>query len=115
MSNDNPFSESNFKTIKYCGEYSATFNSLVHARDWCESFIAYYNHEHRHSGIGLHTPASVHFGTADLVREQRATTLAEANARNPARFARRPEPPPIPQQVWINEPKKETEPAQQNI
>ncbi|WP_405867606.1 integrase core domain-containing protein [Streptomyces sp. NBC_01515] len=114
VSNDNPFSEANFKTIKYCGEYPDSFNSLAHARDWCESFVAYCNHEHRHSGIGLHTPASVHFATADMVREQRAVTLAEAYARHPERFARRPEPPLIPKQVWINERKQETEPAQQN-
>ena len=110
VSNDNPYSEANFKTIKYCGEYPESFNSLAHARDWCEGFIAYYNHEHRHSGIGLHTPASVHFGTADLVREHRAVTLAEAYARHPERFARRPKPPAIPEQVWINEPKQETDP-----
>jgi transposase InsO family protein len=113
VSNDNPYSEANFKTIKYCGEYPDCFNSLAGARDWCESFISYYNHEHRHSGIGLHTPASVHFGTADLVREQRAATLAEAHARHPERFARRPNPPAIPAQVWINEPKPETEAALQ--
>ncbi|CAM5739276.1 hypothetical protein SHIRM173S_00837 [Streptomyces hirsutus] len=60
VSNDNPYSEANFKTIKYCGEYPDSFNSLTEARDWCEEFISYYNHEHRHSGISLHTPASVH-------------------------------------------------------
>jgi transposase InsO family protein len=114
VSNDNPYSEANFKTIKYCGEYPHSFNSLAHARDWCEGFVSYYNHEHRHSGIGLHTPASVHFGTADLVREQRAVTLADAYARHPERFARRPVPPVIPEQVWINEPTQETEPAQQS-
>lgn len=114
VSNDNPYSEANFKTIKYCGDYPESFNSLTEARDWCEAFISYYNHEHRHSGIGLHTPASVHFATADLVREQRAVTLAEAYARHPERFARRPKPPAIPTQVWINEPKQETEPAQQS-
>jgi transposase InsO family protein len=112
VSNDNPYSEANFKTIKYCGDYPQSFNSLNQARDWCEAFISYYNHEHRHSGIGLHTPASVHFATADLVREQRAVTLAEAYARHPERFARRPKPPAIPTQVWINEPKQETEPLQ---
>jgi transposase InsO family protein len=114
VSNDNPYSEANFKTIKYCGDYPESFNSLTQARDWCEAFISYYNHEHRHSGIGLHTPASVHFATADLVREQRAVTLAEAYARHPERFARRPKPPAIPNQVWINEPKQETEPLQQS-
>jgi transposase InsO family protein len=114
VSNDNPYSEANFKTIKYRGDYPASFDSLAHARDWCDGFIAYYNHEHRHSGIGPHTPASVHFATADLVREQRTVTLAEAYARHPERFARRPRPPRIPAQVWINEPKPETEPAQQS-
>jgi transposase InsO family protein len=111
VSNDNPYSEANFKTIKYCGEYPASFNSLTHARDWCEGFISYYNHEHRHSAIGLHTPASVHFGTAELIREQRAVTLAGAHARHPERFARRPQPPAIPEHARINEPKPETEPA----
>lgn len=113
VSNDNPYSEANFKTIKYCGEYPESLNSLTHARTWCEGFISYYSHEHRHSGIGLHTPASVHFGTAELVREQRAVTLAEAHARNPERFARRPKPPAIPEHAWINEPKPEAEPALQ--
>ena len=111
VSNDNPYSEANFKTIKYCAEYPASVDSLAHARDWCEDFITYDNHEHRHSGIALHTPASVHFGTAELIREQRAVTLADAHARHPERFARRPKPPAIPEQAWINEPKPETEPA----
>ena len=114
VSNDNPYSEANFKTIKYCGDYPDSFNSLAEARDWCEGFITYYNHEHRHSGIGLHTPASVHFDTAHLVREQRAATLAEAYDRHPERFARRPQPPEIPEQVWINEPKPATEAAQRS-
>nr|WP_279591849.1 IS3 family transposase [Streptomyces sp. 846.5] len=114
VSNDNPFSESNFKTMKYMSDFPKSFNSLEEARSWFDGFISYYNHEHRHSGIGLHTPASVHFGTAELVREQRATTLAEAYARHPERFARRPQPPKLPEQVWINEPQPETEPAQQS-
>ncbi|MDH6580543.1 transposase InsO family protein [Kitasatospora sp. MAP5-34] len=114
VSNDNPYSESHFKTMKYMGDFPGKFKSLADARDWCDSFFSYYNHEHRHSGIGLHTPASVHFGTADLVREQRAVTLAQAYARHPERFARRPRPPRIPEQAWINEPKRETEPAQQS-
>ncbi|TDT97453.1 integrase-like protein [Streptomyces sp. 846.5] len=113
VSNDNPFSESNFKTMKYMSDFPKSFNSLEESRSWFDGFISYYNHEHRHSGIGLHTPASVHFGTAELVREQRATTLAEAYARHPERFARRPQPPKLPEQVWINEPQPETEPAQQ--
>ncbi|MDH6111834.1 transposase InsO family protein [Kitasatospora sp. MAP12-15] len=114
VSNDNPYGESHLKTMKYMGDFPGSFNSLTDARDWCGGFFSYYNHEHRHSGIGLHTPASVHFGTADLVREQRTATLAEAYTRHPERFARRPRPPRIPEQSWINEPKQETEAAQQS-
>jgi putative transposase len=113
VSNDNPYSESQFKTTKYASDYPERFASLAHAREWFDAFISYYNHEHRHSGIGLHTPASVHFGTADQVRDQRAVALAEAYERHPERFARRPRPPEIPQQAWINDPSKRTEPAPQ--
>ncbi|MEU3173024.1 integrase core domain-containing protein [Streptomyces sp. NPDC007000] len=94
-------------------DYPERFNSPAHAREWFEAFIAYYNHEHRHSGIAWHTPASVHFGTAEEVRDQRAVTLAEAYARHPERFGLRPRPPRIPQQAWINDPAKRREPAPQ--
>ncbi|MFI6985196.1 IS3 family transposase [Embleya sp. NPDC050154] len=112
VSNDNPYSEANFKTIKYTGDFPGSFDSLAHAREWFEAFIAYYNHEHRHSGIGYHTPASVHFGTAGQVRDQRAVTLARAYTAHPERFGRRPTPPEIPTTAWINDPTKrrETEP-----
>ena len=113
VSNDNPYSEAQFKTTKYMSDYPERFDSLAHAREWFEAFIAYYNHEHRHSGIGWHTPASVHFGTAEEVRDQRAVTLAEAYARHPERFGRRPRPPRIPLQAWINDPAKRREPAPQ--
>jgi putative transposase len=113
VSNDNPYSESQFKTVKYAPDFPERFDSLAHAREWFDAFISYYNHEHRHSGIGLHTPASVHFGTADQVRDQRAITLAEAYARHPERFARRPKPPEIPQHAWINDPTKRREPEPQ--
>ncbi|MFH9354951.1 transposase [Kitasatospora sp. NPDC017646] len=83
VSNDNPYSEAQFKTTKYTADHPERFDSLAHAREWMEAFTSYYNHEHRHSGIGPHTPASVHFGTADLVRDQRAATLAEAYERHP--------------------------------
>ncbi|WP_272491073.1 integrase core domain-containing protein [Streptomyces pacificus] len=109
----NPYSEAQFKTTKYMSDYPERFDSLAHAREWFDAFIAYYNHEHRHSGIGWHTPASVHFGTADEVRDQRAVTLAEAYARHPERFGRRPRPPQIPQTAWINDPAKRREPAPQ--
>ncbi|MCW2620771.1 MAG: transposase [Frankiales bacterium] len=93
VSNDNPFSEAAFKTLKYAPAFPGNFGSLPDARAFCEAFFGYYNHEHRHSGIGLHTPASVHHGTADQVRQQRRQTLHAAYAANPGRFRhRRPEP-----------------------
>ncbi|MCY0923924.1 integrase core domain-containing protein, partial [Streptomyces sp. H27-G5] len=105
-SNDNPYIESHFKTAKYQSDFPQRFDSLTHAREWMEAFIASYNHDHRHSGVGYHTPASVHFGTAELIREQRAVTLAEAYERHPERFNRRPVPPKIPEKAWINDPAK---------
>ncbi len=113
VSNDNPYSEAQFKTTKYMSDYPERFDSLAHARDWFDAFISYYNHEHRHSGIALHTPASVHFGTAEEIRDQRALTLTEAYARHPERFGRRPRPPEIPKTAWINDPAKRSEPAPQ--
>lgn len=104
VSNDNPYSESAFKTLKHCPAFPDRFGSIHDARAFCERFFSYYNHEHRHSGIGLHTPASVHFGTADQVRVQRAEVLDAAYATNPNRFRRRPVPPPIPGAAWINQP-----------
>ncbi|WP_435110772.1 integrase core domain-containing protein [Nocardiopsis synnemataformans] len=92
QSNDNPYSEAQFKTLKYASDYPERFESLAHAREWMDAFTAYYNHDHRHSGIGYHTPASVHFGTADQVRDQRAATLARAYAAYPERFSRSPRP-----------------------
>jgi putative transposase len=108
VSNDNPYSESNFKTLKYCPAFPGRFGSIEDARAFCASFFAYYNHEHRHSGIGLHTPASVHYGTADEIRCQRAAVLDAAYAANPTRFGnRRPTPPKLPTVAWINDPSRE--------
>jgi putative transposase len=105
VSDDNPYSESQFKTLKYCPAFPERFGCIEDARAFCSAFFAYYNHEHRHSGIGYHTPASVHYGTAAEVRRQRAETLDAAYAANPARFChRRPEPPKLPTVAWINEP-----------
>jgi putative transposase len=114
VSNDNPYSEAGFKTMKYCPAFPGNFGSIEDARAWCSTFFNYYNHEHRHSGIGYHTPASVHYDTATEVRAQRAETLGAAYATNPARFHhRRPEPPKLPTVAWINEPNTEEEqPAQ---
>ncbi|MGH9226873.1 MAG: IS3 family transposase, partial [Acidimicrobiales bacterium] len=105
VSNDNPFSEANFKTLKYCPVFPGRFGSIEDARAFCAQFFEHYNHVHRHSGIGLHTAASVHYGTATEVRAKRAETLDAAYSANPARFHhRRPTPPKLPTAAWINEP-----------
>jgi putative transposase len=91
--------------LKYDPTFPDRFGSIQHARQHCEAFYTYYNHEHRHSGIGLHTPASVHHGTAGQIRRQRQQTLDTAWARHPERFGRRrPRPPRLPEQAWINKP-----------
>ena len=108
VSNDNPYSEAAFKTLKYAPAFPTNFGSLADARAFCEQFFTYYNHEHRHSGIGLHTPASVHYGTATQVRQQRQATLNSAYEAHPTRFDhRRPEPPRLPNAAWINQPSRE--------
>jgi putative transposase len=103
-SNDNPYSEAQFKTLKYVPDFPERFGSLADAREFCDRFFTAYNHEHRHSGIGMHTPASVHFGTAPEIRAQRQATLDRAHTRHPERFSRRPRPPRLPEQAWINQP-----------
>ena len=108
VSNDNPYSESQFKTLKYCPAFPGRFGSIEDARSFCSTFFEHYNHVHRHAGIGLHTPASVHYGTAREIREQRQVTLDAAYAANPSRFRhQRPTPPTLPTVAWINEPSPE--------
>jgi putative transposase len=112
VSNDNPYSESQFKTLKYCPAFPERFGCIEDARAFCETFFAYYNHEHRHSGIGYHTPASVHYGTVNEVRARRQVSLDAAYAANPSRFRhRRPQPPKLPTAAWINEPEDATQKA----
>jgi putative transposase len=112
VSNDNPYSEAQFKTLKYRPGFPARFGSLEDARAFARTFFAWYNTEHRHSGIGLLTPASVHAGRAADIHAARALTLAQAYAVHPERFVRRPPTPPeLPTAVWINPPsRKEVEP-----
>jgi putative transposase len=86
-SNDNPYSEAQFKTMKYMPDFPDRFGSLADARTFCDEFFTAYNHEHRHSGIGWHTPASVHYGTADQIRRHRQNTLDTAYAHE--RYRRR--------------------------
>jgi transposase InsO family protein len=104
VSDDNPYSEALFKTVKYVPDFPERFGSLQDARAFCDGFFTSYNHEHHHSGIALHTPASVHFGTAQTIREHRQATLDQAHTAHPERFTRRPQAPRLPEKVWINEP-----------
>jgi putative transposase len=107
VSNDNPFSESQFKTMKYGPTYPERFESIQYARQWCEEFFAWYNHEHRHTGIALLTPAVVHIGRAEERRSRRREVLRAAHAAHPERFVRGlPEPPRLPAAVYINPPEK---------
>jgi putative transposase len=105
VSNDNPYSEAQFKTLKYCPAFPGRFGSIEDARVFCAQFFGYYNNEHRHSGIAMHTPASVHDGTAVKIHARRAATLNAAFLARPERFrGRRPYPPSLPARAWINQP-----------
>jgi putative transposase len=105
VSNDNPFSESHFKTLKYRPEFPGRFGSIQHARAFGQEFFSWYNTEHHHSGIALLTPATVHHGRAQLALEARRTTLLQAYHAHPQRFVRQlPVPPNLPEAVWINPP-----------
>ena len=109
VSDDNPYSESQFKTLKYCPDFPGEFGSLQDARAFCRPFFQWYNTEHRHSGIAMLTPDVVHHGRAELVIERRAVVLTEAYVRHPERFVRKPPvPKPLPREVWINPPKAGT-------
>jgi putative transposase len=109
-SNDNPFSEAHFRTLKYRPDFPDTFGSLEDARAFCRRFFTWYNTEHRHSGIAWHTPHNVHYGHAEAVRATRANALAAAYTRNPERFVRKhPEPAAIPAAAWINKPPDQDE------
>ena len=109
-SNDNPYSESQFRTMKYRPAFPDRFGSFEDAHAFCQAFFTWYNEEHRHSGIGLHTPSDVHHGRAEAVRARRAEVLDAAYAAHPERFVRKaPTPPALPTTVWINEPPKEDE------
>jgi putative transposase len=109
VSNDNPYSESQFRTMKYRPTFPDRFGSFQDAHAFCGRFFRWYNHEHRHSGVGFHTPADVHYGRAELVRAQRAEVLSAAYAAHPERFVGKPpEPPALPTAVWINQPKEDT-------
>ena len=104
-STDNAYSEAQFKTLKYRPGFPARFDSIEQARAFCRQFFDYYNHEHRHSGIGLMRPATIHYGRAQAVHADRARALAAAYAATPERFVRgAPSPPTLPTAAWINKP-----------
>jgi len=109
-SNDNPFSEAQFKTLKYQPMFPQRFESRDDARAFCRAFFDWYNGDHHHVGIGLMTPNQVHYGQVDVIREHRQKTLNQAFARTPERFVRKtPEPPTVPTAVWINPPTTENQ------
>jgi putative transposase len=118
---DNPYSEAQFKTMKYRPDYPDRFESLNQARSWARAFFPWYNYEHHHTGLGLMTPAVVHFEQVDEVRAKRQRVLDVAYVAHPERFVKgRPIAPNVPDQVWINPPQPitvvitaptETEPA----
>jgi len=105
VSNDNPFSESGFKTMKYSPGYPDRFGSYSDALSWCQSFVPGYNSEHRHSSLEYLTPEAVHYGEGDARLAQRQKVLEEAYQRNPERFVRgAPVVATLPRAVWINPP-----------
>ena len=105
VSDDNPYSESHFRTLKYRPEFPDRFGCIQDSRAFCQQFFQWYNQEHRHSGIGLLTPAMVHFGEAQTVLARRQVVLDAAYLAHPDRFVRLPPKPlPLPSEVWINKP-----------
>ena len=109
VSDDNPYSEAQFKTLKYRPDFPERFGSIEDARAHCQQFFTWYNGTHCHSGIGYMTPESVHYGRAQAMFQQRADTLSAAFLAHPNRFKRNaPQPPKLPTAAWINPPKQET-------
>ncbi len=107
VSNDNPFSESHFKTLKYQPKFPKRFGCVEDAKAFCRDFFSWYNQDHHHVGIGLMTPDQVHYGQADAVYAARQNVLDIAFQKNPERFVKKaPQPPAKPTAAWINPPLK---------
>jgi putative transposase len=105
VSDDNPFSEAQFKTLKYHPDYPDRFGCIQDARGWARPFFEWYNYQHYHTGLNLLTPASVHYGQAEIIRQQRQAVLAAAYAQHPQRFVHgQPLVKGAPAAVWINPP-----------
>ena len=106
VSDDNPYSEAQFRTLKYRSDYPERFGCLADARTWTQAFFAWYNQAHHHTGLGLLTPVIVHSGQAETVLQKRQQVLAAAYAAHPERFVKHPPvPAKLPAAVWINPPK----------
>jgi len=108
VSNDNPYSEAQFKTMKYRPDYPERFASIQLARAWCRSFFTWYSHTHYHSGIGYLRPADLHAGRHHEILKRRQAVLDQAQAAHPERFNCRPRPATPPAAAWINKPLQET-------
>lgn len=110
VSDDNPYSESQFKTLKYAPSYPGRFTGPQEARTYFQAFFTWYNTQHRHSGLGLLTPDSVHYGRTQQLQAARQHVLDQAYHKHPERFVRgKPRPPHVPNEVWINQPKNTLE------
>lgn len=106
VSNDNPFSEAQFRTLKYQPDYPDRFGSLVDSRQWCQEFFPWYNQEHHHTGLALFTPADVHYGRVDAILAQRQAVMDQIYLAHPERFVKGPPLVPAPPvAAWINPPK----------
>lgn len=113
VSNDNPYSESQFKTMKYQPYFPERFGSIEDARVFCRDFFDWYNNAHYHSGIAMMTPADVHYGTAEERNQSRQIVLNQAYRLHPERFVRgTPKTLELPKEAWINKPKKKEEKEQ---
>jgi putative transposase len=116
VSNDNPFSEAQFKTLKYQPLFPKCFGAIQDARTFCQPFFHWYNHDHHHSGIGWLTPAILHYGQAEQVVQQRSQVLLDAYQTHPERFVKGvPSPPSLPTEVWINPPTANTQSTQEDL
>ncbi len=105
VSNDNPYSEAQFKTLKYCPAFPGNFGSIQDARAFCRNFFSWYNCQHKHTGLGLLAPEQVHYGLDKEVQQHRAAVLLEAYNKYPKRFKGKiPQPLPVPEAAWINPP-----------
>lgn len=112
VSNDNPYSEAQFKTLKYRPNYPERFGSIIDARSWGRAFFDWYNNQHHHTGIALLTPADVHGGRAEERLQQRQAILQQAYAAHPERFVRgAPVVPQLPDAAWINPPQGDAKPS----